>query len=132
MLYDQLVKDLRNAGAAMRADNPEVCASEIKHALLIIQQLEGSLDRTTGEEFVTWLVRFYALIRSRIVEIQVKRSHEELDEQIAMILDVRGAWQAVESKNTSGDPSSTEAASVSMSAAQGARAEEYVGSNWSA
>jgi len=127
MLYDQLVKDLRQAGIAMRENRPEACATELKHGFLIIQQLEGSLKRDTGEEFVTWLIRFYSLLRTNIIEAQVKRSPELLAEQIAMILNVRSAWQEVELRNTSASPSS-----LSTAPTRNASNEDGVRTNWSA
>lgn len=130
MLYDQLVKDLRKAEVAMRENRIEACAAELKHGLLIIQQLEGSLKRDTGEEFVPWLVRFYALLRANIIEAQVKRSPEQLDQQIAMILDVRSAWQEVESRNNS--TSSFSASSSLFSSTRSAGNEDTVCTNWSA
>jgi flagellar protein FliS len=132
MLYDQLIKDLRRSAAAMREGRPEPCANEIKHALLVIQQLEGSLDRSTGEEFVTWLIRFYGLLRTRIVDAQVKRAPEELDAQIAVVLDIRSAWQEVELRNNSVATSSNSSSPMANCSTLGNSDGEYVTTNWSA
>lgn len=132
MLYDQLIKDLRKAGAAMRENRAEACAAELKHGLLVIQQLEGSLKRDTGEEFVTWLVRFYSLLRSNIIDAQVKRSPEQLDEQIVLILDVRSAWQEVELRNQSASHFSIAPSSHSTASPRGAGNQEDIRTNWSA
>jgi flagellar protein FliS len=129
LLYDQLVKDLRKAETAMREARPETCAAELKHALLVIQQLEGSLNRDTGEAFVPWLLRFYALLRTNIIDAQVKRSTEILDEQVSLVLDVRSAWQEVEYRNSSAASQiTTECSALPHSKS----VEDHVRSNWSA
>jgi len=132
LLYDQLVKDLRKAQTAMREVRHEACAAELKHSLLIIQQLEGSLNRDTGEAFVPWLLRFYTLLRMNIINAQVKRSPEQLDEQISLILDVRSAWQEVERRNTSAAAHVATASPAASPASRGYGEEEYVHTNWSA
>lgn len=132
MLYDQLVKDLRKAGIAMRENRIEACAAELKHGLLIIQQLEGSLKRDTGEEFVTWLVRFYSMLRTNIIDAQVKRLPEQLDAQITLILEVRSAWQEVELRNRSVAPFGNPSSSLPNTSPSGTGNEEQVCTNWSA
>lgn len=129
LLYDQLVKDLRHAQAAMCEMRPEACANELKHALLIIQQLEGSLNRDTGEAFVPSLLRFYSVIRLNIIDAQVKRAPEKLDEQVKLILDVRSAWQQVEARNNSSNYNASSAMSLPPC---NSGDEEFVHSNWSA
>jgi flagellar protein FliS len=132
MLYDQLVKDLRKAQTAMCDARHEACAAELKHAFLVLQQLEGSLARDTGEEFVPWLLRFYGLLRMNILEAQVKRSPDLLDEQVTLILDVRSAWQEVESRNRTTGSYGVPGSSVSQLTSHNASGEEYKSTNWSA
>jgi flagellar secretion chaperone FliS len=128
LLYDQLVKDIRKAKAAMCEMRPEACANELKHALLVIQQLEGSLNRDTGEAFVPWLLRFYTLIRLNIIDAQVQRSPEKLDEQVKLILDVRSAWQEVEARNISANRNALATSFSPRSSGD----EDFVHTNWSA
>jgi len=133
MLYDQLVKDLRKAAAAIEESRAEDCANSVKHALLVIQQLEGSMDHTTESELVNWLVRFYSLLRSRIVAAQVSRSPEEMHAQIAMILDVREAWQQIESRSQEATPGSQAMSTPSRDASMSFNSvDEFRTSTWSA
>ena len=129
LLYDQLIKDLRKAQIAMREARPEACAGEIKHAFLVLQQLDGTLNRDTGEAFVPWLLRFYALLRGNILNAQIKSSPDALDEQITLILSVRSAWQEVENRSRGEAPRSS-APAAKLPALFGQ--EEYISKNWSA
>jgi flagellar biosynthetic protein FliS len=99
MLYDQLIKDIRKAAIAMRERKFEACAKEIKHAFIVIQQLDGLVDRQSSEPAVPWLIKFYAMLRSNILDAQVKSSAEGLDEQAKLVLDVRGAWQELDNRS---------------------------------
>src|SRR5689334_22218821 len=89
MLYDQAVRDLTHATAALEANQIEARTLEINHALLIIGQLQGTLDFERGGEVARNLDRFYSLLQSRLVEAQAKASREILDEQISLLLSVR-------------------------------------------
>ena len=132
MLYDQLVKDLRKAGIAMRDRRYEAIAAEVKHSLIVIQQLEGSLKRDTGEEVVPWLLRFYGILRENILSAQIKCSTEKLDEVIALVMDVRSAWQDLETKNNTAEFNLAGTPSPSMDRPAFRSDEEVVRSNWSA
>ncbi len=129
MLYDQLVKDLRKAITAIEGTSPEECATAIKHALLVLQQLEGSLDHESGSDLVKWLVRFYSLLRTRVIEAQVQSSAQILNEQVSLILDVRGAWQQLESRDQVAAMSPSHTAS---SSANFASSEDFRSTTWSA
>ena len=96
MLYDRLVADLRRAIEAIESKDIEARSGEIKHALLILQHLEGSLDRQRGGEAAVNLARFYQVARSRIVEGHAKVDPAIFHEQIALFQDVRSAWEQVD------------------------------------
>ncbi len=44
LLYDSAIADLRQAVTAMQKSDIESRASKISHALMILQQLQGTLD----------------------------------------------------------------------------------------
>jgi flagellar secretion chaperone FliS len=107
MLYDRLVRDLNRAIEAVDRNDIEARSAEIKHALLVLAQLEGSLDMERGGEAARTLARFYSVARSRIMEGHGRSDATVFQEQIHHFLDVRSAWEKV-------DPSrSTEPASHS-------------------
>jgi flagellar protein FliS len=72
MLYDRLVADLQRAVEAMEHNEIEKRCSELKHALLILQQLEGSLDHENGGVAARNLANFYSYARAKVLEAQIK------------------------------------------------------------
>jgi flagellar protein FliS len=133
ILYDLLVQDLEKAIAAR---DIETRTAEIKHSFLVLQQLEGSLDDENGGEPAKTLASFYAVLRCRILEGQIKASPEILREQIALVLDVREAWQQVDKPNLG--LAQTQGKAIASgnngeySAAPSARPEEFVSTSWTA
>jgi flagellar protein FliS len=104
LLYEQLVKDLRHAVDAMHARDVENRTRELDHALQIVGQLQGSLNRENGGEAARNLDRFYTLLRNRLLQAQLQVSPEILDEQIAVLLDLREAWLQLDGQNTPSHP----------------------------
>jgi len=96
MLYDTLVRDMNRAILAIEAGNIEERAAEVKHALLVLQQLEAFLDMEKGGEPAANLSRFYAVLRNNIMKAHAEVDAERFRNQIALILWVRSAWEQVE------------------------------------
>jgi flagellar protein FliS len=141
ILYDLLVHDLEQAIAAFADRDVEKRTAEIKHSFLVLQQLEGSLDKENGAEAAKHLASFYAALRSKILEAHIKASPEILRQQINLVLDVRQAWQQVDKPNLgAGDvsavntrtPGSTATAEKQKSMAAAAAAGETSSMNWTA
>jgi len=110
ILYDLLIEDLRQAVSAIAREDTEARSKVIKHAFVVLQQLEGSLDYGNGGEAAKNLGRFYAVMRGRIFEAHSKKDAQILNEQVNLLLDVRAAWQQV-------DPSSPAASADAVSEA---------------
>lgn len=100
LLYDLLISDLRGAIAAIEKKDIEARSKEIKHAFLVLQQMEDSLDRENGGEAAVNLSRFYASLRRSILEAHAKISPEILNHQIQLLFQVRGAWTQVDKHST--------------------------------
>jgi flagellar protein FliS len=96
MLYDRLVADLQRAIAAIRQHDVETRCAQMKHAFLIVQQLEGSLDRENGGEAARNLAALYSYARAKMLEAQIKEHAPTLEKLISHFVDVRGAWQQVD------------------------------------
>ena len=96
ILYDLLVQDLREAVAAITKKDIEARSAAIKHAFRVLQQLEGSLDHQNGAEAATHLSRFYSVMRNRILQGHINIDPAILNEQVGLLLDVRGAWEQVD------------------------------------
>jgi flagellar biosynthetic protein FliS len=93
ILYDMLVADLRYAINAMQDRNVDERSTHLKHALSILELLDGSLDPGFDEKAVRSLSQFYGLLRNQLVTAQFESDHRLLEKQIDLILQVREAWQ---------------------------------------
>lgn len=105
ILYDLLIEDLRQAISAIANRDVEARSNAIKHAFLVLQQLEGSLDHENGAEAAKNLGRFYSVMRARIFEAHLKIDGQILNEQVNLLLDVRKAWQQVDPAVREASPS---------------------------
>jgi flagellar protein FliS len=99
-LYDTLAGDLRRAAAAERNNDIVQRAREVNHALLVIAYLEQWLSQGTGGELADQLAALYASLRRKLIEAQARRSAAILEEQMALVLQVREGWQAIELRST--------------------------------
>jgi len=121
LLYDLLIADLERAIKAIAEHDIEKRSAEVNHAFLILQQLEGSLDRNNGGDAAKHLSRFYSAVRCKVLEGQIKASPEILRQQIDLILDVRKAWQQVDTPSHR-VPAATTEQSAASSESQSAKA----------
>jgi flagellar protein FliS len=96
MLYDRLCADLLRAAEAVRHHDVEARCAQIKHALLIVQQLEGSLDHEQGGPAARTLAEFYSYARAKMMEAQIKGDAQLLEKVARHFSEVRGAWQQVD------------------------------------
>ena len=62
LLYEQAVQDLQRAMVAMREGDIERRTKELDHALLVIGQLQATLDLVRGGEVARNLDRFYGVV----------------------------------------------------------------------
>jgi flagellar protein FliS len=100
-LYDTLAGDLRRAADAERANDIEKRCKEANHALLVIAHLEDGLARGNGGDLARQLAVFYSSLRRAMIQAQAKRSPEILEQQIALVLEVRTIWQGLELSTSS-------------------------------
>lgn len=92
-LYDTLAGNLRRAADAERINNIEQRCLEINHALLIVGYLEDWVHKSNGGGLSQELVNLYSSLRRKMIEAQVKRSAEMLEQQATLVLSVREIWQ---------------------------------------
>ena len=95
-LFDTLAGNLRRAADAQRANDLEKRSREVNHALLVIGYLEDWINGGSGGELASQLVSFYASLRARLLEAQVKQSAEMFEEQIRVVLRIRKSWQQMD------------------------------------
>ena len=111
MLYDTLVGDLDRAIAAIEKGDIEERSSQLKHAAMVLQQLEGWLDMEHGGEAGQSLSNFYTFLRSKLMEAQFTQEPEILRNAISLVLEVRQAWQQVDCPTETAKPNIATAAS---------------------
>jgi flagellar secretion chaperone FliS len=133
ILYDLLVGDLERAVAAIAKGDIEKRSAELRHAFLVLQQLEGSLQKETGGEAAQNLANFYSALRCKILEAQIKVNPETLKRQIELILSVRKAWEQVDPATAPASMSAPNEAQRPKAAAAAAGAgAETTTANWTA
>jgi flagellar secretion chaperone FliS len=95
-LYEQAIEDLRGARLALEKGDIEERTRKINHALMVIAQLQRSLDMERGGRVAKNLESFYNVLRTGLFEAQVRQSESLLEQQISQLALVREAWQEVE------------------------------------
>jgi flagellar protein FliS len=95
-LYEQAIEDLRRAVIALDRGAIEARTREINHALLVIAQLQSSLDMERGGEVAKNLARFYSVVRAGLTDAQMKQSSMLVEQQISQLAEVHEAWLEVE------------------------------------
>jgi len=109
ILYDLLVDDLQGAIHAIRCGAIEERSRHLKHALLVLQFLEGGLDLREGAAAARSLSAFYAHLRRQMVDAQFRNDDSILARQIALVLEVREAWRTVDARPAAAAASSSSA-----------------------
>jgi len=131
ILLDQLINDLKRAIAALESRDIEARSAELKHGFLVLAQLEGSLDMEKGGQAAINFSRFYSTVRVAMMKAHIKADPAILVSQIGLLLDVRQAWQQVDTPNIT---SSAGSAAGNAPAQPPAATEEprAAGSDWTA
>ena len=96
LLYEQLIKDLQRALAAMEKNDIPLRTNELDHALRVVGQLQGTLDIQQGGEVAKNLDRYYYGLRASLLNAQISILPAELHKQIKILLELREAWVQVE------------------------------------
>jgi flagellar biosynthetic protein FliS len=97
-LYDTLAGNLKRAAQAQRDNDIQKRCQEINHALLVIGYLEDWIDRENGGTLAQKLIFLYSNMRAVLLEAQIKQSAEILEQQMDVILSIRGTWQELEAR----------------------------------
>lgn len=92
VLYDAAIEDMRAAMEAIKQSDAETRANKIAHALMVLQQLQGTLDFEHGGSAARQFEQFYNLLRAKLLEAQMRRSPELMRQQIRYLSEVRECW----------------------------------------
>lgn len=115
--YDTLAGDLRRMAEAERGDDLVRRCREANHALLVIGCLEDCVTKGSSGELADQLTAFYGSLRRNLMLAQAKRSPETIEEQMAQVLKLREAWQAIELRSPTQEPESATTSAQKFAAA---------------
>jgi flagellar protein FliS len=92
ILYDAAIEDMRRSLTAMKKGEIEARTAAVQHALIILQQLQGTLDFERGGSSARQFEQFYNLVRAKLLEAQLRSSPELMQQQIRFMSEVRDCW----------------------------------------
>ena len=95
MAYDGLITNLDQTVTALQADPKqiEVATEKIIRAQQIVEALDEGLDADKGE-LPELLSKFYDFLRRGLIQANLSKSADELQEIVKAITQVRDYWQA--------------------------------------
>ena len=96
ILYEEALRALRRAEAAMGRGEVEERSLAISHALQVIGYLQSVLDFERGGRVALQLSSFYDYSKRRMLEANVENSAEILGRLIKDLTDSAEAWREVE------------------------------------
>jgi len=92
MLYDGMVRFIKNAVAACGEGNIEATNKNLLKAQSILFELMGSLEHEAGE-IAENLLLIYDYMQRRLVEANIKKDVSMMEEIKGMAVELREAWQ---------------------------------------
>jgi flagellar protein FliS len=96
-LHDTLMGDLRRAAEAIDKGDIQGRCDQLTHGFKVLQHLDFMVDMENGGETAVKIRRFYAHVRKQMLAAQFKLSSAILRKQIEIVLEVREAWQQLDS-----------------------------------
>lgn len=101
MLYNGAIKFVNIANAAIEENDVEKAHTNIRKAQNIIEELWGTLDH----KYPVWedFDRVYRYIYQKLIEGNVHKDKEALEEALGRIREMRDTWQEVMKKSKGQD-----------------------------
>lgn len=100
MLYDGALKNLRIAQNSITQKNINGAHNSLIKAQDIIRELNGTLNLNAGE-IASNLRNLYLYMLERLVEANVNKDAEKVDEVIELLSTLKEAWDSIILKNKS-------------------------------
>ncbi len=101
-LHDTLIGNLKRAADAMDRNDIAARCDELVHGFKVLTQLDAMLDMKNGGEAALNIRRFYTHVRGKMLEAQFKLMPDVLRDQVRIVLEVREAWEQVDSAPNDG------------------------------
>ena len=96
MLYDGVIRFLRQAGEAIEQGNIEARYLKLTKASEVISGLQNCLDFDAGQHTAQVLYDFYAAIDMRIVTLHRQADAAELQRIITELKEMRDVWDGID------------------------------------
>jgi len=104
MLYDGAIRFLERSLSGFTMDDPIEFNQTINNNLLraqdIISELSSTLDMTQGGELALTLRRLYDYMDDRLMESNLRKTPEGIDDTLRRLTILRDAWQEMLQRRT--------------------------------
>lgn len=101
MLYDGAIRFLEQASQAMARRDMVQKAEALSRALAIVAELQSTLNLQDGGEVAAQLDGLYTHMTDRLVEANLQRSQEPIDEVTRLLRTLRDGWAQIASGSAS-------------------------------
>ena len=92
MLYDGLLRFLREAQAAMIAKDRCKCGEKLSRANAILAELLGTLDPSYNPQLCATLQPLYIFCMNHLLKANIQQKPEMIGEIIVVLTPLRDAW----------------------------------------
>jgi flagellar protein FliS len=111
MLYEEVIRSIRKAQRELASGNIEERTKSLSHAINVVGHLQAVLDFEKGGRIARDLSVFYDLMRSQIMEANVKADNQILESIATEFSKIKETWHEVDRRIAS-EPAPPVAASV--------------------
>ena len=103
MLYDGVLEALALAVGCMKRKEWLPASRNFTRAMTITAGLRESLDFERGNPVADDLLKFYNSLTAQLIEAQIHRNIEKVEQCVAWVREVRSSWQQLASRNDEGE-----------------------------
>lgn len=93
LLYDGAIRFLNEALRALPEEDLETVNSKLIKAQNIVAELMSSLDMKVGGELAENLFRLYEYLHHRLIQANLKKDAEMIEEVLGHLKDLRETWR---------------------------------------
>ena len=105
MLYDGAIRHCQSAQSAIASGDKAAAHRHLLKAQDIVAELMASLDMEAGGELATRLLQLYDFIHRRLVEANVRKDTEAIQDAVQLLSGLREAWAQVATASPVGNMS---------------------------
>jgi flagellar secretion chaperone FliS len=114
MLYEEVIRSIRKAQRELASGNIEERTKSLSHAINVVGHLQAVLNFEKGGRIARDLSVFYDLMRTRILEANVKGDHQLLESIATEFSKIKETWHEVDRRIASEPPPPVAAAAPAV------------------